>query len=140
MTDFLLGYIDDKTERMVIQRSLCRGESYHQLTSTISKVNGGRMLNGKNEIELTVNAECIRLIANMIIHHNATILSALYQHYDLKDPDKSLEIVRWSPVAWRFVNLIGNYEFYKSGKVIDIQALIKKLIAEFEIIFSPIGQ
>jgi TnpA family transposase len=140
MTDFLLGYIDDKTERMAIQRSLCRGESYHQLTSTISKVNGGRMLGGKNEIELTVNAECIRLIANIIIHHNATILSALYQHYDLKHPDKCQEIVRWSPVAWRFVNLIGNYEFYKSGKAIDIQALIEKLIAEFEIDFSTESQ
>lgn len=140
MTDFLLGYIDDKTERMAIQRSLCRGESYHQLTSTISKVNGGRMLGGKNDIELTVNAECIRLIANIIIHHNATILSALYQHYDLKDPDKCQEIVRWSPVAWRFVNLIGNYEFYKSGKVIDIQSLIENLIAEFEIDLSPESQ
>jgi hypothetical protein len=39
-------------------------------------------------------------------------------------------------VAWRFVNLIGNYEFYKNGKTIDIQSLIEKLITEFEIDFS----
>ena len=135
MTDFLLGYIDDKEERTVIQRGLNRGESYHQLTSTISKVNGGRMLNGKTEIDLNINAECIRLLANIIIHHNASILSALYQHYELKDPEKSKEIARWSPVAWRFVNLIGNYEFYKRGKMIDIQTLIEKLIIEFEIDF-----
>lgn len=140
MTDFLLGYIDDKAERMTIQRSLCRGESYHQLVSTISKVNGGKMLEGKNEIDLTISAECIRLIALIIIHHNATILSSLYQHYDLKKPKKVQEIIRWSPVAWRFVNLIGNYEFYNGRKIIDIQELIEKLITEYEIDLSSTDQ
>jgi hypothetical protein len=42
---------------------------------------GGRMLNGKTEIELDINAESIRLIANEVIFYNATILLALYQHY-----------------------------------------------------------
>jgi len=63
MTDYLLDYIDKKEVREVVQASLNRGESYHQLSSTIAKVSGGRMLNGKNEIELDINAESIRLIA-----------------------------------------------------------------------------
>lgn len=136
MTDYLLGYIDNEEQRMAVQRSLNRGESYHQLTSTISKVNGGKMLNGRNEIELDISAESIRLIANIIIHHNAIILSSLFEYYSEHDPDKCQEILRWSPIAWRFVNLIGNYEFYKREKAIDIQSIIDKLIQDSEIDFS----
>lgn len=136
MTDYLLDYIDDKKQRSVVQRSLNRGESYHQLTSSISKVNGGKQLGGKKDIDLTINAESIRLIANIIIHHNATILSALYQHYAENDSTKCQEIIRWSPIAWQFVNLIGNYEFYRKDKIIDIQRIIEKLITENETIFS----
>lgn len=140
MTDYLLGYIDNKDQRMIVQSGLNRSESYHQLTSTISKVNGGRMLNGKNEMDLNINAECIRLIANMIICHNAIILSALHQHYEVKDLQKCNEIVRWSPVTWRFVNLIGNYEFYKRDNGVDIQRIVEYLITEFEIDYLHIDQ
>lgn len=121
--------------RIAVQRSLNRGESYHQLTASIAKVNGGKQLSGKKERNLIINAECIRLIANMIIYHNAKILSALYEYYTAKDPGKSLEIIHWSPVAWRFVNLIGNYEFYRKDKIINIHEVIDKLIASFEIDF-----
>ena len=135
MTDYLLGYIDDQDQRIAVQRSLNRGESYHQLTASIAKVNGGKQLSGKKERNLIINAECIRLIANMIIYHNAAILSALYEYYTAKDPEKSLEIIHWSPVAWRFVNLIGNYEFYRKDKIINIHKVIDKLITDFEIDF-----
>nr|WP_274533271.1 Tn3 family transposase [Photorhabdus temperata] len=136
MTDYLLGYIDDQDQRIAVQRSLNRGESYHQLTCSIAKVNGGKQLNREKESNLTINAECIRLLANIIIHHNATILSALYQYYAEKDPEKSLEIIHWSPVSWRFVNLIGNYEFYRKDKLINIHNVIEKLINNNEIDFS----
>lgn len=33
------------------------------------------MLNGKNEIELDINAEAIRLCANAVIFYNANLLS-----------------------------------------------------------------
>lgn len=135
MTDYLLGYIDDQDQRIAVQRSLNRGESYHQLTASIAKVNGGKQLSGKKERNLIINAECIRLIANMIIYHNATILSALYEYYKVKDPEKSLEIIHWSPVAWRFVNLIGNYEFYRKDKIINIHEVINNLVTDFEINF-----
>lgn len=61
MTDYLLDDIDSKEIREVVQDSLNRGESYHQLSSTNAKVGSGRMLNGKTEIELDINAESIRL-------------------------------------------------------------------------------
>jgi Tn3 transposase DDE domain len=116
----------------VVQGSLNRGESYHQLSSTIAKVSGGRMLSGKTEIELDINADSIRLIANAVIFYNATLLSALYQHYQLVDPSMAKQILRFSPVAWQHINFIGKYEFYNRGDVLNIQELIKDLIASFE--------
>jgi hypothetical protein len=52
----------------------------------------GRILIGKNEIELDINAESIRLIAITVIFYNATLLSTLYQHYHSVDPEKTKEI------------------------------------------------
>jgi len=45
MSDYLLDYIDSKEIREVVQASLNRGESYHQLSATIAKVSGGKMPN-----------------------------------------------------------------------------------------------
>ena len=139
-TDYLLDYIDNKEVREVVQCSLNRGESYHQLSATIAKVSGGRMLNGKTEIELDINAESIRLIANAVIFYNATILSALHQHYRAVHPDKAKEMLRFSPVAWQHINFIGKYEFYNRGSLLSIQEVIKKLIGDFEIDFSAASQ
>jgi hypothetical protein len=36
---------------------------------------------GKNEIDLIINNECARLVANAIIFYNASILSAIYEYY-----------------------------------------------------------
>jgi TnpA family transposase len=60
MTDYLLDYIDSKEIRAVVQGSLNRGESYHQLSSTIAKVSGGRMLSGKT-------------VANSILMRNPSV-------------------------------------------------------------------
>ncbi|MDZ4150857.1 MAG: Tn3 family transposase [Methylicorpusculum sp.] len=139
-TDYLLDYIDNKEVREVVQGSLNRGESYHQLSATIAKVSGGRMLNGKTEIELDINAESIRLVANAVIFYNATILSALHQHYQTSDPSKAKEILRFSPVAWQHINFIGKYEFYNRGSLVSIQEVIKNLIGDFEIDFSAASQ
>jgi hypothetical protein len=94
------------------------------------------MLNGKTEIELDINAESIRLIANAVIFYNSTILSALYQHYLTIDPEKVKEIVRFSPVAWQHINFIGKYEFYNREYIVNIHEVINKLIGEFEIDIS----
>lgn len=139
-TDYLLDYIDSKEVREVVQGSLNRSESYHQLSSTIAKVCGGRMLSGKNEIELDINADSIRLIASAVIFYNATLLSTLYQHYCSVDPEKAKEIVRFSPIAWQHINFIGRYEFYNRGDIINIQEVIENIIDDFEIVFSAVSQ
>ena len=123
-----------------MQGSLNRGESYHQLSSTIAKVSGGRMLSGKTEIELDINAESIRLIANAVIFYNATLLSGLNQHYQAVDPKMAKEILRFSPVAWQHINFIGKYEFYKQGYVLNIQDVIKNFTDVFKIDISSVSR
>jgi len=46
------------------------------------------------------------------------------------------QIVRFSPVAWQHINFIGKYEFYNRGDTLNIQKVIKKLVASFEIDIS----
>jgi len=62
-----------------VQGSLNHGESYHQLSSTITKASRGWLLNGKMEIVLDFNAESIRHIANEVIFYHTTLLLTLYQ-------------------------------------------------------------
>ena len=140
MTDYMLDYIDSKEVRSVVQTSLNRGESYHQLASTISKVSGGKILSGKNDIELGVNAESIRLIATVVIFYNASILSRLFDYYRDKDQEKAKLISRLSPVAWQHLSFIGKYEFYRRGKPIDIQELVRFLLENSEINISSVSQ
>ena len=97
-------------------------------------------MHGSISVLLDINAESIRLIANAVIYYNATILSSLYDHFLKVDPDKAKEIIRLSPVAWQHISFIGNYEFYNSGKNINIQEVIDKLLASSEIDFSPVRQ
>ena len=44
MSLYILNYIDDEEIRKTVHRSLNRGESYHQLRSTIAKVNGKKLI------------------------------------------------------------------------------------------------
>ncbi len=117
----MIGYINSKEVRKVVQGSLNRGESYHQLSSTIAKVSGGRMLIGRTEIELDINAEAIRLTANAVISYNATLLSILNQHFLSVDPEMARTIAQFSLVAWQHISFIDKYEFYNRGHVINIQ-------------------
>ncbi|AQS39746.1 transposase, TnpA family [Shewanella psychrophila] len=135
MSDYLLDYIDSQEMRSVVQASLCRGESYHQLSGTIAKVSGGKSLRGKNEIELDIAAESIRLIANAVIFYNATLLAYLYQFYLKAEPDKANKISRLSPVAWQHISFIGKYEFYNRRVSINIQEVIDYFMSDSEINF-----
>jgi hypothetical protein len=40
-------------------------------------------------------------------------------------------ITRLSPVAWRHINLYGNYEFSKELTLLDLQKIIDQMIAGF---------
>jgi len=48
---YLLDYIDDANLRRYVQRSLNRGEAYHQLRRAISSTNGNRF-RGSSDYEI----------------------------------------------------------------------------------------
>lgn len=136
MSLYILDYIDDPDMRSNVHRSLNRGEALHQLISAIRKI-GEKKLSGKNEIEMEMNNECNRLIANCIIFYNAVLLSDLYKEYSKQGDQKQLYLIkRFSPVAWRHINLIGKYEFCQNQKIINIQELIKSVLKNSEIDFA----
>ena len=133
MSLYILQYIDSEQIRKNVHRSLNRGESYHQLRSAIAKVSY-RKLAGKTEKELTINNECARLLANCIIFYNASILSKLYCYYKSKKMiEECKNIVRFSPVAWQHINLIGMYEFGDSAETLDLQGIVESLINDLKI-------
>lgn len=133
MTLYLLDYIDDEGMRKTVHRSLNRGESYHQLRSAIAKISS-RKLVGKTEVELTINNECARLLANCIIFYNASLLSGLYEHYKKNKMEAELlKITQLSPVAWQHINLIGIYEFYNNKECLNLHEVIEKLLSNEKI-------
>jgi len=139
MSLYILDYIDDEQMRKNVHRSLNRGESYHQLRSAIAKVSSRKLI-GKTEKELTINNECARLMSNCIIFYNASILSGLYNYYKKNNMKEECEkIIRFSPVAWQHINLIGMYEFNKSGGTLDLQGIIDSLINDPKIDLSAVA-
>ena len=94
------------------------------------------MLNGKNEIELDINAHAIRLIAIAVIFYNATLLSSIFEHNRSASFEKLAVIIRLSPVAWRHISFIGKYEFYNKETVINIQDAINILLNDVEFDYS----
>ncbi len=135
MSLYMLDYIDDPDMRSNVHRSLNRGESLHQLISRIRKISGNK-LPGKTEIEMEVNNECNRLIANCIIYYNATLLSKLYKKYKKEKNTEFCDMIkRLSPVAWQHINLVGKYDFCKNQNIVNIQNVIENLKADFKINF-----
>jgi hypothetical protein len=89
----------------------------------ISYVNSGK-LSAKTEAEQQIWNECSRLIANAIIYYNTLLLSRVYEQKLAADDQEAIKILRGtSPVAWRDVNLIGNFDFAARTSQIDIEAL-----------------
>lgn len=132
MSLYILDYVDDEEMRKTVHRALNRGESYHQLRSAIAKVSG-RKLVGKNEIELSINNECARLIAICIIFYNALFLSKMYEYYQKHGMhSESAKIARLSPVAWIHINLIGKYEFNSNIEMPDIEKTVGEIVQKLK--------
>jgi len=73
-----------------VQRSLNRGESFHQLMSAIRRI-GNKKIIGKTDVKLEINNECTRLIANCIIYYNTALLSNIYQEYKIQNQEENCE-------------------------------------------------
>ena len=124
---YLLDYVDSPPLRRHVQKAVNRTESYHKLRRAIAYANGGK-LRLKTEMEQEIWNECSRLIANCIIHYNATILSDLLAYYEeIGDVAGAERLKQVSPIAWQHINLYGRYEFQKRPDPIDVNEIISKL-------------
>jgi TnpA family transposase len=122
-TKYLLDFIDDPDLRQNVQKALNRGESYHRMRRAISYVNSGKF-RVRTEAEQQIWNECSRLIANAIIYYNTQILSRVYERKSAAGDLEAIKILQGiSPVAWRNVHLIGNFDFTEGSSVVDIEAL-----------------
>jgi TnpA family transposase len=122
-TIYILDFIDDPQLRQSVQKALNRGEAYHRMRRAISYVNSGKF-RVKTEAEQQIWNECSRLIANVIIYYNTLILSRVYEQKVAVGDSEAISILKSiSPVAWRNVNLIGNFDFTTSSSPVDIEAL-----------------
>ena len=114
-TIHILDFIDDPTLRQSVQKALNRGEAYHRMRRAISYVNSGKF-RVKTEAEQQIWNECSRLIANAIIYYNTLLLSRVYEQKLAAADLEAIKILKGiSPVAWRNVNLIGNFDFTTSS-------------------------
>jgi hypothetical protein len=81
----------------------------------------------KTEAGQQIWNECSRLIANAIIYYNTLLLSRVYEHKLAANDQNAIEILKGiSPVAWRNVNLIGNFDFTTGTSPVDIEALAER--------------
>jgi TnpA family transposase len=127
---YILDFIDDPILRQSVQKALNRGEAYHRMRRAISYVNSGKF-RVKTEAEQQIWNECSRLIANAIIYYNTLLLSRVYEQKLAADDLEAIKILkRTSPVAWRNVNLIGNFDFTASSTPVDIDALAARYQSE----------
>ena len=108
---YILNYIDRAELRHYVQQALNRGEAYHQLRRAIATVNGAKFRGG-NDYQVDLWNDCGRLVANCIIYYNSSLLSTLLQ---ISEEEGRTELEKYfsqlSPVAWRHINLNGEYSF-----------------------------
>ena len=123
-TTSAVSFIDDPQLRQSVQKALNRGEAYHCMRRAISYVNSGQF-RVKTEAEQKIWNECSRLIANAIVYYKALLLSRVDKQKVAAGDLEAIKILEMaSPVAWRNVNLIGNFDFTTSSAPVDIEAFM----------------
>ena len=131
---YILKYINDLLLRQGVQRALNRGESYHKLKKAVSHAYSGKF-RVKTELEQQIWDECSRLVSNCIIFYNISILSELYDNLIKEGKNEEAELLKKiSPVAWRHINLRGNYKFKKEDSINFneiIDTLLKMSMSEY---------
>lgn len=77
---YLLRYIDDHDLRRYVRAALNRIEAYHLLRKNIGETNGSSFRGG-SDVEVAIWNECARLVANVVMYYNASLLSKLAVRY-----------------------------------------------------------
>ncbi len=82
-------------------------------------------------MEQQIWSERTRLIANSIMFYNAFILSKLLGKREVMKRHEEADLIkRISPIAWRHINLYGQYEFYRESTSINVDEIIDTLDKE----------
>jgi TnpA family transposase len=124
----ILNLIDNMVLRKALKTARNRTESYHQLQSFIRKIHHG-IFKGKKIINNQVSAQAVRLVANCIIAYNALILNAVYERMLKEGANQQIieEFARISPIAWAHITFTGKYNFRKTNRDIDMEAMASTL-------------
>lgn len=124
---YLLEYTDNQSLRQFVQQALNRGEAYHQLRRAIASVNGNQFRGG-NDYQVDQWNDCARLIASCIIYYNSALLSMLIARFE-KDGNQTVVnlIAQLSPVAWRHIQLAGNYVFGNSDNRFNLYEMLESV-------------
>ncbi|EJB8409255.1 Tn3 family transposase, partial [Vibrio parahaemolyticus] len=129
---YVLDYVDDSELRHFVQQALNRGEAYHQLRRAIASINGNQFRGG-DDYQIEQWNDCARIIANCIIYYNSALLSSLIEKFEKEGNQKVVELIAGlSPVAWRHIQLAGNYTFGQKKDNIVLERLLENL--------APLGE
>ncbi len=113
----ILRYVDDRQFRRRILIQLNRQELRHKLARRVHLGDRGEIrsaLRQGQEEQLGV----LGLALNAIVHWNAIYMQeALRSHGDLGTPAD--DIARLSPIIWRHINFLGQYEFSLPDAVLN---------------------
>lgn len=124
---YLLRYIDDPILRSHVRAALNRIEGYHLLRRNIGETNGASFRGG-SDIEVVIWNECARLVANVVMYFNASLLSKLREIKKQKGDFAAAEyLTHLSPIASQHMNFGGRYEFGKTIKPLDIEKILENM-------------
>jgi TnpA family transposase len=124
---YLLRYVNDPLLRSYIRAALNRIEAFHSLKRKVVETNGTG-LRGGSDVEIAIWNECARLVTNIAMYHNASLLSKLMLLKEAKGDMEAVARIRgFSPIASQHMNFGGRYEFKKDPKPIDIDKMLEML-------------
>lgn len=124
---YLLRYIDDLDLRRFVRAAINRIEAYHLLRKNIGEANGSN-IRGGSDVEVAIWNECARLVANVIMYYNASLLSQLMNIKEQKEDKEGARFIQYlSPIASQHFNFGGRFEFNKSREPIDIEKMLKMM-------------
>lgn len=129
-TLFILRYLDELELRQAIEKQLNKVELANRLTRAVA-VGSPREYAQAEKEEQEIAEACNRLIKNCIICWNYLYLShKLAQAETQEDKDHILTAIRThSVVAWRHLNLLGEYDFSDEKLQDSVGILSTKLAA-----------
>jgi TnpA family transposase len=133
-TLFLLKYIDDVELRQMIEKMLNKLESSNKLNKAVFHGNNQEFQFSTKEEQLIADG-CRRLIENSIICWNYLYLSKLISEAETNDQKRNLinTIKNGSVVAWRHINLQGEYDFSEEKLKDSIEFSLPELL-ELEVL------